>query len=372
MLQSHLLRTSSATHPLARRGLVSPANVRIALGLLACLSLASCDKNSTRGTSNGPNASTAPVGGNQNVSFSTLRERAIQMVEDTAKSSDPVLRANAVEAASYAPARLRPVIESGLRDSHPGVRAVTAFAIGKSKISGHAPGVNALLNDPVSIVRISAIYAAIRNGATVDRSPLGAVLMSDPSPSARRQAADILGLLGDESARPLLRDAANAKFSELPPSQVTLLRLQIAAALVRLGDEAQRPVVRAGLYPSTAQDLEAAVLAAQLLGELGDVPAQRQLVALDEYRDRNGQEYPPELRLAIATALAQLGKTEGSFVADKFLTHPSPAVRAQVAFTYGATRGPQNAAKVQTLLDAPEPQVQIAAAGAILKALARR
>lgn len=345
----------------------------LVLAILACSLQTGCNNqngNTVKPAGRGGQSASAAL--DQNINLSSLRERAIQQVEDAAKNPDPVVRANAVEAASYAPARLRSIIDAGLRDENPGVRGVAVYTVGKNKLSGFNSGVNSLLNDPVSIVRISAIFAAIRSGASLDPTPIGAALTSDPSPSTRRQAADILGLLGDESARPMLRDAANAKFAELPTSQVSLLRLQIAAALVRLGEDNQRPVVRAALYPSTPEDLEAAVLGAQLLGELGDTQAQRQLVALDVYRDRSGQGYPPELRLAVATALALLGKTEGSFVADEFVNHPSPSVRAQVAFTYGVTRGKNNPAKLAGLLDAPEEQVRLAAAGSVLKALSRR
>jgi len=306
-----------------------------------------------------------------NVSISALRERALQVVEETTTASDPTLRANAAEAAAYAPARLRSVLDRALRDPNSGVRAVAASAIGKSKLSGFRPAVSPLVTDSLAITRVCAIYAMIRDGAQVDRSPISQILLTDPSPSAKRQAAEILGLLGDRSAKPLLKAASKERFPELSPLQVRLLQLQIAAALVRLGEDGQRPVIRAALYPQSADELEAAVFSIQLLGELEDREAAAQLKSLAEYKDRTGQRYPPEVRLAVATSLAQLGMTQGSFVADEYLNHPAANVRSQVAFVYGATRGPQNGNRLAQLIEDSDAQVRIAAAGAILKSLAR-
>lgn len=306
------------------------------------------------------------------VAMSSLREKAIGIVEETASASDPALRANAAEAASYLPARLRPVLEAALTDTNPGVRAVGVFAVGKAKVMPLSKQAAALTEDAVPVVKASAIYAAIRTGSTADRSPLADMLLHDPSASTKRQAVDVLGALEEPSARSLLKAAAKERFPELPPAQTRLLQLQIAAALVRLGDDSQRPVVRAALYPSQPDELEAAVLAVQILGELEDKEAAAQLVSIAEYKDRAGKQYPPEVRLAVAAALAQLGMPEGSFVAEQYVSHPSPMIRAQVASVYGVTKGKQNGARLAQLMDAPEPQVRIAAAAAVLKSLSRQ
>jgi len=303
------------------------------------------------------------------VSTSTLRERAIEVVEETAQSADPVLRANAAEAASYLPARLRKVLEASLTDPNPGVRGVGAFAVGKARVSSLSAAVAPLATDPVAAVRACGIYGALRTGSSVDRTPLADMLLTDPSASAKRQAVDVIGLLGDASAKPLLRAAAKERFPAMPPAQTRLLQLQIAQALVRLGDDAQRPVIRAALYPSQPEELEAAVLAIQILGELEDKEAAAQLVSLAEYRDRSRKQYPPEVRLAVAAALARLGMPEGSFVADEYVNHPSPLVRAQVASVYGVTKGRLNGGRLEQLMNAPEPGVRIAAAAAVLQSL---
>lgn len=362
--------------PLTSKKLGRLGLIPVAACSLAVIVNAGCQANgSARKPSEPP--TTARAGGTSAaaltpVAMSSLRERAIQVVEETAASTDPSLRANAAEAASHLPARLRPILAASLTDQNPGVRAVGAFAVGKAKVAPLAAQAAALTQDPVAVVKASAIYAAIRTGVGADRSPLAQMLLTDPSASTKRQAVEVLGGLEEPSARSLLKAAAKERFPELPPAQTRLLQLQIAAALVRLGDDTQRPVVRAALYPSQPDELEAAVLAVQILGELEDKEAAAQLVSIAEYKDRAGKQYPPEVRLAVAASLAQLGMPEGSFVAEQYVSHPSPMVRAQVAFVYGVTRGRQNGARLEQMLSAPEPQVRIAAAAAVLKSLARQ
>ncbi|MFZ4430410.1 MAG: HEAT repeat domain-containing protein [Phycisphaerales bacterium] len=315
-----------------------------------------------------PGASPAPT----QVVISTLREKAIGIVEETAKAVDPAMRANAVGAAWYAPVRLRSIIESGLQDPNPGVRAVAASVVGHAKLAGFTPQLQSLASDSQSVVKVSAIYALAANRVPVDRTPLAEVLMNDPSASAKRQTVDALGMLGDSSAIPLLKAAAKQKFPELSPAQSRLLQLQIAEALVKLGDDAQRPVIRAALYPSQPDELEATVLAVQSIGAIKDKEAAAQLVGLIEYRDRAKQQYPAEVRLAIAATLAQLGMPEGSFVADQYVQNPAATVRVQAAFVYGHTKGKGNGARLSQLMDDPDQQVRVAAAGAVLMSLAGR
>lgn len=338
---------------------------------LVCL-VAGCSSGSKTAASSEKVAPVVKASSLSPVEISSLRERAIQIVEECATSTDPTLRANAAEAAINAPSRLRRVIDASLADKNPGVRGVAASALGLAKLPEFGATLMSLTQDSNAAVRVSAIYAVLATGGEVDRSPLATALLKDPSASVKRQAADALGLLGDRSATGLLRAAAKEKFPELPPAQVRLLHLQIAEALVKLGDDSQRPVIRAALYPSQPDELEAAVLAVQIIGTIQDKESAAQLVGLADYKDRAGQQYPPEVRLAIAATLAQLGMPEGSFVAEQYVGNASPSVRAQVAFVYGQTKGAKNGARLAQLMEAPEPQVRIAAAAAVLRSLSRK
>jgi len=344
--------------------------------LVALISLSGCSQPAGKRpdprllvTSAAPPNTPAPI---SNVAMSTLRERAIQIVEEVSQDSDASLRSNAVEAATYAPGRLQDVIQRGLGDKNAGVRGVTATAIGRSRIKGYTPQLQALLTDAEAITRVSAMFALLRTGVEIDRTPFAAYLLENPSPWVKRQVVDVLGLLGDPSAKGLLRAAAKERLPEFSPSQTRLLQLQIAQALVRLGDFTQRPVIRAALYPAQPDELEAAVLAIQIIGETQDKEAAAQLVNIAQYKERSGQKYPPEVRLAVASSLAQLGMPQGSFVANEYVNEPSPTVRAQAAFVYGVTKGAGNGARLVAMMEAPEPLVRISAAAAVLKSLAKQ
>lgn len=301
------------------------------------------------------------------IAATVLRERAIEVVELESANVDPTIRASAVAAAAMVPSRLGALVEKGLDDPNSGVRGVTAMAIGRAQIKGHTNRLTRLLNDSEVITQVSATYALIRTGANVDRSPLASWLMNDPSPWVKRQTVDVLGLLGDRSAMPLLKSAARERFPSLGTEQNRILQLLLAEAMIRLGDDEQRPVIRAALYPPTPDELETAALAVSIIGEIQDKEAIAQLIYLSQYKDKAGQQYPAEIRLAVASTLAKLGKPQGYFIADEYVGSTNPVLRAQCALVYGVTKGPQNSQKLATLMGDPEALVRVAAAGAVLR-----
>ncbi|GJQ30710.1 MAG: hypothetical protein HBSAPP03_25940 [Phycisphaerae bacterium] len=306
------------------------------------------------------------------VTASATRERALQTIEELAVGGDPQTRANAVEAASFAPTRLADVIAKGLRDANPAVRSVAAQCVGRTKLTDLAGEVSPLLTDPTPHVRLSAIYAQIALGQDADRTPLASALLENPSPWVRRHAAFILGELGDPSAISLLRAALRDPYPTASAEQVRALQLQIAEAMAKLGDANSRQVLRAALYPSRPEELEAAALAVQILGEIQDRDAIDQLIYLAEYRDRTGQPYPAEVRLGIAAALAGMGLPQGRFIADEFAKHENPVLRAQAAFVYGRIGGRESWERLAELLNDPNPAVRVSAAAGILRSSANR
>lgn len=305
------------------------------------------------------------------VQASALRERALQTIEVISRSEDAQARANAVEAASIAPGRLVEVIQRGLRDPSPGVRSVAAMAVGRGKLKELSGGLSALLNDPTAHVRVSAIYAMTACGQRVDRSPLAGYVMHDPSPWVRRHTAFVLGEMGEASAISLLR----AALRELAPSdataQVKSFHLQVAEAMAKLGDDGARQVLRAALYPSRPEELESAALAVQILGELKDRDSIDQLIYLAEYRDRTGQQYPAEVRLAIAGALAGVGVRQGGFIAEEFRESENPVLRSQAAYVYGQIGGRSAWTRLEEMLGDGEERVRVAAAAGVLRASGR-
>lgn len=316
----------------------------------------------------------------QAISASKLREEAIQRIEELAASDDPQVRANAVEAATLAPARLRGVIERGLRDDVPAIRMIAAMGVGRAMIRDLVPRVRPLIHDGQIQVRGAAIYALAKHGVDVDQSQLATMLLSDASPWESRQAAFLLGEIGNRTAVALLQSALRDRVPTMPPGQQRAFQVQIAEALTKLGDDSQRSTLRAALFPSQVEDLETTALAAQALGDLGDTQSAVQFMNMLAYRDRAGQPYPAEVRLAIAAALGKLTRSGApeaeratrmtQAVGDEFYQHADPNLRAQAAFVFGARRGDRGVAldRLATLLRDPQPRVRVAAAAGALRA----
>ena len=316
------------------------------------------------------------------IARSALRERAIALLEDAAFDSWALVRANALEGLQDAPSRAEPIARAAMVDENLGVRFVGAMTVGELRLRASLAQVRPLLNDPDESVRIAAIYALAVNNAPVDRDPIARAVISAPL-RTRAQAAFILGELGDASAIPLLRDAARRlggpEAEMFSAAQRRILRLQISEALARLGESDALHTLRAALYPASPDEFEASVLAIQILGRLKDEDSVAQLIQLIEYTTPNSPRdadpmrriyvYPPEVRLAAATSLARMGYPDGGYVGRQYDTSPEEALRAQAAFLYGAIGGPDEAARLQTMLDDPSILVRIAAAAGVLDAL---
>jgi HEAT repeat protein len=303
------------------------------------------------------------------IEVSAFREEMLSLLTEASLSDDPLLRANAIEGLQAAPSRVEPVARRGLTDENFGVRFVSAMTVGELRLEESAAMVEPLLGDPSRQVRGAAMYALRRLGRDVDLTPLASML-ADRDPRVSAQAAFILGELGNPSAVPLLRDAAEVSYPTAALSEVRILRLQIAEALVKCGYEAAIETVRASLFPSRPEDLEVAALAVQIIGEVGDRRSVDQLIYLTALRGED--RMPAEIRLAAASSLAKLGERAGSFIADEYADSAIPALRMQAAHVYGETGQPENLEKVRRLAEEDEAGiVRVAAASAALKILGR-
>lgn len=300
---------------------------------------------------------------------SALRERAVDLLLDATTASDPQTRANALEALTSAPARLETVIGAGLRDSNEGVRSVAAQIAGRERLRGSLPGLESMRSDPSIYAKLSAIYGLASIGSAVDQTPLASALLDHPSTRVRAHAAFLLGELGNASARGLLTDALTTDMPRAGAAELKLLQLQIAEALIKLGDEEQVQAVRAALYPSRPEELEATALAVQIIGEVRDRASIDELIYISAYTDEGGRAMPAEVRLAAALSLAKLGERRGDFIADEYRFDPSAAIRAQAAFVYGETGRLENLPKVENMLDDPDPRVRVAAAASAIRTL---
>ncbi|MCW5775432.1 MAG: HEAT repeat domain-containing protein [Phycisphaeraceae bacterium] len=341
----------------------------LAMTLAAALAAGGCGSSAEQAEKPGTQTRTAARGERpaDPVRITALRERAIATLTEYSSDVDPQVRANVIEALVVAPARLEPIAAAGLRDSNEGVRAVAAMAVGKARLSRLASAVEPLLSDPSPRVQTSAIFAMRRLGREADPTPLASFALGDPRPSVRAHAVWALGELGDPSALPLLREVAARPMPRAGDAEVRLLRLQVAEAMLKLGDDDQLHPLHAALFVSRPEHLETAALAAQILGEVGNRSSIPDLRNLAVYRDEQGNQMPAEVRLAAAGALAKLGQTDGSFIAEEYASNPSPLVRAQAAVVFGETTGPNNAARLEALLRDPDERVRVAAAAGVLR-----
>jgi HEAT repeat protein len=323
-----------------------------------------------------------PVKPYTNIEKSQLREKCLELLQEFARSDNALLRANAIEGMSPAPARCETLVRAGLADDNLGVRYAAALTVGRLKLKNSAPMVRPLLSDADPSVRAAAVFALVRTGNSVEQTELSSLLMNGDA-RARSNAAFILGELGNASAAPMLRDAARQPMPPDSPIAVRLFRLQLAEALVKLGDKTASDTIEAALYPSSREDFEAAVLAAQIIGEVKIEKAAGQLVNLIEMQPGSAPKtadprqavylQPRELRLAAAASMAKMGYFGGWYVGDMYANEPEPAVRAQAAFVLGAAAQKQtlnaSISRLEKMLNDENPLTQCSAAASLLKVL---
>ena len=294
-----------------------------------------------------------------------LREIAIDRLMRMTSDPAPEIRANAIEALSSVTSQVEPIVALALSDPNAGVRTVAAMVAGKSQLRSLAPTIRTMLNDQSPYVRSAALFALGSFGDEIDLTELSQLLLDHPDTRVRSQAAFILGELGEESAIPLLQQASIVPVPNGTVIEKKLLRLQIAEALVKLGFTDSIDTIRAALYPSRPDELEATALAVQIIGQIRDESSIDQLIYMS---DPNADvPMPPEVRLGVASALAEMGHREGAFIANEYMDNQLDTIRAQSAAVYGKTRDRANLGKLEMMMmNDPSPLTQTAAAGAIV------
>lgn len=329
-------------------------------------------------TGNGPAAPSpanpAPTANPADASL--LREKAAAILTETAStpSDDPAksaLRANAFEGLLPMPGRLEPILRAAFTDRSIGIRSVAAMSAGKARLRGLTDALQPLTADPSPLVHSAAAFALTRCGVNADLSILASMLDSADT-QHRALAAFMLGELGNKSAVPMLVAAAAKPSTRGYGVREKLMRLQIAEALVKLGKADAIDEVRAALYPSQAEDVEAMALAIQIIGQVKDVDSRPQLqnMIADGYRSNN--PVPVEVRLIAAASYARLStspldRAKAAAFAETYTADPSPTIRGQAAAVLGDTRNPATLPKLATLMADPEHHVRLSAAAAVLK-----
>lgn len=296
----------------------------------------------------------------------TAHPEALNLLVQAARSSPPVIRAHALEALVCSPAALAIAAPSALGDPNPGVRFVALMAVGNARCTQLLPFVEPLLMDDNASVRCAAIFCLNSLGRQVDQNPLGEALFSN-DPTLCGNAVLILGLLGNQSAAGLLREAVEGESAHADPAQSRILELQVAEALVLLGDRTYLDAIHAALF-APAEQSEMIMLGCQVCGNIRDPDSGQMLLRLLEAPPPF--QRPIEIRLAAAQALIQTGARAQDrclALAQAGSAEQDPLVRAQAASLFGRLGGPMAVMQLEALLRDESPLVQIAAAAALIR-----
>lgn len=278
-----------------------------------------------------------------------LQSAARQELASSLRSTDPNVRAHAVEAIRQSePAEHRPDILRALRDPDPLVRYAAAMAAGDLKLEEAHPILLEMLDDKDSAVRVVAHYALHRIGDTRASHDLEKT-SRDPEARVRGTTAMVLGMLGDASALKILH---SMRYDRHPA-----VRQQAAEAMWRLGDERGRNDL-VGWSVSHYPDDE-------MLGLLG-LAAPHNHSIIEHVRAGLVTDWP-EVNLVAARAMGMLGSDEGYGVAQLGANSTDPRQRILAAMAFGAIGRSDAQDQLRNLLKDPEPNVQVAAAQAILE-----
>ncbi len=287
--------------------------------------------------------------------------RAVRILLDATRSDDAELRMHAIEGSKSMPDRALPLVQLALDDLNPAVRFAALVTAGRLEFESLGKKALEMSKDDQQpgYVRAAAVFAAHRCGQPADLGRLAALLWN-PDIGVRSNAAMLLGLSGESSAIPMLRESANDPLTRTRPISREILRLQIAEAVVLLGSDEDLKAIRGAAYSS---EDEIRILAVLMLGRLNDQGMRGNFVGFLA-------KSPVELRLAAAEALARMGSLEGIPVMIEAARMDQPTVRAQAAFALGqAAHDTRCAMALEGLLEDAEPKVRIAAAAAILEHL---
>jgi HEAT repeat protein len=300
-----------------------------------------------------------------------LKARALLGLKDGAcYPHDPIVRAQAIEAlGQVAPDQVVIYALEALRDPHPAVRFAACMALGTVKYAEAQDLLRLRLEDENGSVQAAAIFALHRLGDTSHTSLLADKLLRDPDVHVRRNAALVLGELGEPGSVRLLKHAARDRDESV--------MLQATESMAILGDGKARQQLAIQAYDGAGHRQALALLA------MGRTQDPRFLSVL-ELQLREGPHL--ETKLAAARALGQFGRDDGLKLALKNLDFNKPGkslpedppetqlmrIRSMAALALGAIGDRAALPALRKRLEAQDdPRVQLAAAKAILEILNR-
>lgn len=313
-----------------------------------------------------------------------LRRRALEGLKAAVGyRHNAVVRVEAVEAlAGRTSDEGAPWVRSALLDDHAAVRFAACVAVGEARDAGAEAGVAKCLKDPNASVRVAALFARHRLGHTERSGDLAGYLLHDNDPLVRRNAALVLGLLGEQGAVKVL--AKGMKDADEGVRDHSL------EAMARLGNHEARQELTFMTGAGVGSD---EVFAINALAATGD-PAY-----VETFRYKLATATHLETRLAAARGLGLLHSDEGFKTAMRTLrgdqpTRSDPQARRDRQTSRPGRKGPSGSvetegqvlrtrqlataalgaigradalsALAELLDDARDPRVQVSAARAIL------
>jgi len=316
------------------------------------------------------NGCATPPAGRTRVHRVALKHRALEVLEAAILYPyNPIVRVEAVEAiASCECPEGVPWVRTALLDEHPAVRFAACTALGDLGDSSSLKSIRKLLADEDANVQAAAVYALHRLGDHSQTGRLSTLLLEYGDVTVRRNAALLLGKLGEKSAIKILAKGMGDADEGV--------RHHALEAMARLGnDEACNELVF--LSNSGVGSLE--VFAIHALARTG----RRDFVEPFRYKLTTSKHL--EVRLAAALGLERLGHHGGFGFALRSLRgrrplnkDPKDPVKGQIlrgrqmaASVLGAARQTEGlSVLVELMADDSDPRIQVSGAQAILKILA--
>ncbi len=299
----------------------------------------------------------------------TLQRRAMDCLRSAVRYGyNPAVRVEAVEALeSVDKPGSRPWIRAALLDAHPGVRFAACVAIGRLRDTTARRALVKRVNDDDCSVQVAALFALHRLGDETRTGRLPNYLSHDHDVAVRRNAAFVLGLMGEPTAIKIL-----ARAMKDPDFGV---RQHALEAMARLQNREARQELT---FMTNAGIGSEEVFAIVALAETEDPEF------IDTFRYKLARASHLETRLASARGLGRLGSDEGfsmalhtlrrgrELVRDPHDPAPEQILRAKqmAASALGAIGRLEALPALADLMnDNTDPRVQVSAARAILEIL---
>jgi HEAT repeat protein len=281
----------------------------------------------------------------------TLAATARRQVTDALRSGDALVRGQAIEALRYNPdAEARQQIIAAFDDRNVGICFAAVMMAGELQIKEAQPALLKLAEDPNPNVGVAVRFALHKLGDKRRTNDLLKYAVN-PDPKVRANAATVLGLLGESSGLKILRTL------RLDPDP--FVRMQAYEAMWRLGDETALRSLATLTASQYASDRMTAILAM--------AAPQRQVVREQVRGFLAGDDVQTEVTLVAARAMGMLGSDEGYKIAQDAAGSKDPYQRFLAALAFGAIGRSDAQDELRKLMSDAEPNVQLAAATAILQ-----